>query len=327
MASLLLIGITDNARSVDAPVHAALEHCHKLALRCIEIFGGRTVGTTDAAQQIVAAFSSANTACRAAIVIREKTAALLPAGSSKPEIRIICLQGQEYLDSTAGNLRTDVRTPVAALMTSGTAGYMYIDADTLNALSPDLQRHFQPSVDKLGDGHFYRYQATGSEASATATDIAVSVANDYISCATRPEYLDQQAAAAFSSHPCKPAPMPQEARSTPLGASGGMQLHLYHAGKHISLKNDKLAFTIGRDRGCHLSIAGSNTSRLHAWIYADGGHFILRDQSTNGTFVKIGDMPEIPLHHQEISLHGQGVIGIAGSTQDATTLQIEFQIS
>lgn len=320
--SLLLIGIADKGRHADAPEHAALEHCRKLALRCIEIFGGRAVGTN--AAQIVAAFGSANTACRAAIVIREKTAALLPTDGSAPDIRIACLQGQEYFDRTADTLRTDTLAPIAAaLMADSDAGHMRIDANMLNALSPDLQRHFQPSADRPNDAlsancHFYRYQPAESEAAAATTDIAVPDASARMLSVTRPEYVAQQASAGLPPHPRKSTSTPEASR---------MRLRLYHAGAHVTLGSEKLAFTIGRDKNCHLPIAGANISRLHAWIYADAGHFILRDQSTNGTFVKIDNMPEIHLRHQEIPLYDQGVIGIAGSTQDATIPQIEFQVS
>lgn len=323
-ASLLLIGLADKADNADDAAQAAIERRRKLALRCIEVFGGSPLSAD--ATQIVATFNSANTGCRAAIAIREKTAALLPTNGVTPDIRIACIQAQKYLDGETGEALANTLVPiVTALMASDDAGHMRIDVDTLSALSPDLQRHFQVALegsDNLlpADRLFYRYQPVGSDEEEASTDIAVPVVgkmpvNDI-------KHRAQQAQSHLPRHSRKPRSAPEAPRP-----SGQARLYLYHAGAHFVLDGDKPAFTIGRDRGCHLPIAGANTSRLHAWIHTDGRHFILCDQSTNGIFIKMGNAPEIYLHHQEIILHDKGIIGIAGSTQDATIPQIEFQVS
>lgn len=314
--SLLLIGIDGDDCPADSAMQAAVAHCRRLTLRCIEIFGGHTPSPQSA--PIIAAFSSANTACRAALVIREKTAALLAAESGRttpaPGTPVICLQAREYVSWQTGSLLMDKLSPIIdALMKGEAAGRMHIDTDTLKALSPDLQRHFQPEVDapphRLPAGRrFYRYLAA-RDAEATETAAPAAQAASLV-VAAQPPRAQMPVPAAHDTQPADP-----------------IQLCLTHAGTRIVLDGDRQTFTIGRNRSCHLCLTGANISRLHAWIHAESGRFILLDQSTNGTFVKIGSAPEIYLHRQEIVLREAGLIGLAGSTKDPATPQIAFQVS
>ena len=313
--SLLLIGIDHGDCPTDSAMQAVIAHCRRLTLRCIEIFGGHTPSPQSA--PIIAAFSSANTACRAALVIREKTAALLAAesGRAAPGIPIICLQEREYVSMQTGSLVMEKLSPIIdALMTGEVAGRMHIDTDTLKALSPDLQRHFQPEVDapahRLPAGHrFYRYLAARD---ADATEMAAPAAYGHASLVPA------------AQPPRAQTPVPTIHDTQPTGPA---RLYLTHADTRIVLDGNQQTFTIGRNRSCHLCITGANISRLHAWIHEESGRFILLDQSTNGTFVKIGNAAEIYLHRQEIVLREAGLIGLAGSTKDPAIPQIAFQVS
>ena len=68
-----------------------------------------------------------------------------------------------------------------------------------------------------------------------------------------------------------------------------------------------------------LVVRGSRVSRIHAMIEWRHSRFVIIDMSTNGTFVKIGAAPETTLQHQELVLHGKGMIGLASSCRDPET--------
>ena len=92
------------------------------------------------------------------------------------------------------------------------------------------------------------------------------------------------------------------------------------------LEMESAEFTIGRDEKCNLVINGGRISRRHATIYSKNKQFILKDLSTNGTFVKIDTEPEIDLQRMHIALRGKGIISLANSAQNANGVQIEFEL-
>ncbi len=65
---------------------------------------------------------------------------------------------------------------------------------------------------------------------------------------------------------------------------------------------------VGRDKDCEVVITGENASRQHCSIERRRDKFILRDHSTNGTFVTVEGEPEFVLHREEYILRGHGWI-------------------
>jgi adenylate cyclase len=69
--------------------------------------------------------------------------------------------------------------------------------------------------------------------------------------------------------------------------------------------------TLGRSRANDLSINDSRVSRLHAAVEWIGGHFVLSDASSFGTWVYFGNQPEpVVLRRTECYLIGQGQIAL-----------------
>ena len=64
--------------------------------------------------------------------------------------------------------------------------------------------------------------------------------------------------------------------------------------------------TLGRDQQNDVVIADKMASRLHARIERRRDKFVLVDQSSNGTYVKIDDEPEMQLRREEMILRGRG---------------------
>jgi adenylate cyclase len=67
---------------------------------------------------------------------------------------------------------------------------------------------------------------------------------------------------------------------------------------------------IGRDASCGLVIASENVSRLHCTIVRRRDRFVLRDHSTNGTFVTVDGYGEILLQREDMALRRRGCLAL-----------------
>ena len=71
------------------------------------------------------------------------------------------------------------------------------------------------------------------------------------------------------------------------------------------------AITLGRSATADLLVNDSRVSRLHATIEWRGGHFVLADASSFGTWVYFANQPEpVVLRRTECYLVGQGQIAL-----------------
>ena len=80
---------------------------------------------------------------------------------------------------------------------------------------------------------------------------------------------------------------------------------------------------IGRDKECEVAVTGENASRRHCTIERRRDKFVLRDHSTNGTFVAIEGEAEIVLHREDYILRGHGWIA-CGEPRSQTDDAIEY---
>lgn len=81
---------------------------------------------------------------------------------------------------------------------------------------------------------------------------------------------------------------------------------------------------LGRDARCELVVASEMASRFHAIIAHKRGKFVLRDQSTNGTWVSMQGSPVMKLQREEIPLFGEGVISLGETVRDDGAHLIRF---
>jgi adenylate cyclase len=71
---------------------------------------------------------------------------------------------------------------------------------------------------------------------------------------------------------------------------------------------------IGRGEGNEVVVPTDNASRLHARVFCRDGHFFIKDQSTNGTFLMVdGTTREVRLRRGEAVLGERGWIGLGKS--------------
>ena len=92
------------------------------------------------------------------------------------------------------------------------------------------------------------------------------------------------------------------------------------------------AMTVGRESSSTIQIDNVMASRSHATIEIRWGEVVLKDHSTNGTYVQMLDPnsntpTETRLHRREIILTGSGTMGIGSTIEKAAPeCLIEFQI-
>jgi adenylate cyclase len=85
-------------------------------------------------------------------------------------------------------------------------------------------------------------------------------------------------------------------------------LWLKHNGQEHLVQQANAGIVLGRDAACQIVVADRMASRQHARIEWRRDKFFLVDQSTNGTFVAVGNEPQISLRREEVMLRGSGRI-------------------
>lgn len=96
----------------------------------------------------------------------------------------------------------------------------------------------------------------------------------------------------------------------------------------ICLSEELPCVMIGRESQCDLVIDSSYVSRFHVRIEYRRGRYVLVDQSTNGTFIRLDGDQDIFLRGEEMTLLGSGIISIGKvfDTDDAIHL-VHYRIS
>ena len=92
-------------------------------------------------------------------------------------------------------------------------------------------------------------------------------------------------------------------------------LRLNYQGKVLVRRRDTEFVTLGRDPSLDVVIDEPTASRRHCHIVRRAGQFILRDHSTNGTYVTIDGEGEVHLHVDTLVLHKTGWIALGLSAE------------
>jgi len=115
--------------------------------------------------------------------------------------------------------------------------------------------------------------------------------------------------------------IPDRVPPSPASRTGGAAIKLTYRGRELVAKN---TVYLGRDPGSTIQVADSMASRQHAKIELRAGRFVLVDQSSNGTFLTLGDAPEVRLKREEAMLRGVGVITFGRGAAEAGTEALRF---
>ena len=102
-------------------------------------------------------------------------------------------------------------------------------------------------------------------------------------------------------------------------------LRLTYRGRILERRREKDAVSIGRGEECGIVVADQNASRQHCTIERRQDIFVLRDHSTNGTFVTVQGDAEMAVRRSEVSLRRHGWIAF-GQPRGPGVEVVEFFI-
>jgi len=239
--------------------------------RCLELVGGVCAGhggrvVKTIGDEVMAVFPAVDQAAMAAAEMQARISELEPVGGTRLAIRVGFHVGPAI--EVSGDVFGD-SVNVAARMTALAKGQQVIlSAETAAALSPLLRARVR-EIDQL--------TVKGKQ-----QDIGIF------------ELIWQASEADLTSLSTRPMRR-REAR-----------ILLRHGAREIELGEVRSSVTLGRDQQNDVVIADKMASRMHARIERRRDKFVLVDQSSNGTYVRIDGEPEIQLRREEMILRNRG---------------------
>ena len=103
----------------------------------------------------------------------------------------------------------------------------------------------------------------------------------------------------------------------------GHKIRLLYRDREVVRRRDGVAVVIGREAGCGLVIDEDMASRRHCTVERRGDKFVLKDHSTNGTYITLEGDTELLLQREELTLRKHGWIAF-GQPRAGTTVVVEF---
>ncbi|MCP5230431.1 FHA domain-containing protein [Accumulibacter sp.] len=292
MLSVLVAAVAGSSKlsekSGGTEASRAVDRCRKRMARGVEGFRGRIVNSRR--DQLVALFDSADDACQAATAMQRRVIDLPPVAGIQLSIRVGFHHGRVREDDAG--LLGDGLSSAEALAALAREGQTLTSGETRELLSPQLQ----------------------------ATTRALEGLAEAVLPAERDvfEVLWLEAKAPSAGRKlAEPPPAPARER--------GLRLCLRYGGQVKLLDRNRPRLDMGRDAGCEITIRDRRASRNHATIERRGEHFVLRDFSTNGTFVTVNGENELFLRHEEFVLRGSGIIAFAASASGRSADIAEFE--
>ncbi|HXM83673.1 MAG TPA: adenylate/guanylate cyclase domain-containing protein [Burkholderiales bacterium] len=145
---------------------------------------------------------------------------------------------------------------------------------------------------------------------------------------TRPLYSIQVKGKADEVGLCEVMWRPVEDRTTvagyrPKARPAASVLRLKYRDQELTRRRDNDSVTLGREQGCGLVVADQKASRQHCTIERRLDKWVLRDHSTNGTYVTIEGDSEVLLQREDLTLRRHGWIAF-GQSRTAAAEVVEY---
>lgn len=106
----------------------------------------------------------------------------------------------------------------------------------------------------------------------------------------------------------------------------GNELVLSYRGQTHTVREPNIKVSLGRDDSCNVIVKNDFVSRQHATVEFKYGSFILSDHSSNGTYIRNGDVI-VRINREDTTLRGKGFISLGQPYADNPTDLIEFSIN
>lgn len=111
-------------------------------------------------------------------------------------------------------------------------------------------------------------------------------------------------------------------------APAAQTLVLRVADREVRLDGSDIEFVLGRDPSCGLVIDDPRASRFHATVELRRGRFVLRDHSTNGSFVHDdGRSRAAFIRREEWLLAGNGRLSLGRPIEDSALPAVEYRLT
>jgi len=257
--------------------------------KATEAQGGRVVKTIG--DEVMTVFSSADAAARAAIAM-QMGAEQLPAPAGAPEGTHLKLRigfhGGPVLQKE-DDVFGDTVNLAARLAGQAQGGQIILSRATAEALGPEL---------KAMARDLYGVQVKGKSEEVALSELVWKTDEDVTVLASLR------------------ASRPQAKASV---------LRLVYGGREIRRRRDNDAEVLGRDPECGVPVKDEMASRRHCTIERRKDKWVLKDHSTNGTYVTIEGDGELLLRREETVLRRHGWIA-CGQSRAGTAEVVEFFI-
>lgn len=290
MRSVVLAAVAGSSRLFEklggTEALRAVERCLKRMSRGIDGFHGRIVRT--GRHDLMAIFDNVNDACQAAIAMQRRIADLPPISGVQLAIRIGFHHGPVV--EAAGEFIGDSVNAAECLAGLAGGGQILTNHETRALLSPGLRETTRP--------------LTNGPAANRAGEQQIF------------EVL---------WHEQRAGPVPPVVEANSVAKERELRLCVRYGHSMKLLDKHRQSLHMGRDGDCEIIIRDRRASRQHALIEWRGEHFVLKDVSTNGTFVTVRGESELFVRHEEFVLRGSGVISFATSAGNPSADIAEFE--
>jgi adenylate cyclase len=267
----------------DTAAHNAIDACIGVMRRTTEMFGGRVVKTLG--DEILAVFGTPDAAAAAAAEMQAGIDAMLPIADRKLGLRIGFHAGPvlQEKDDVFG----DTVNLASRLVSQAVKNQIVLTSETAAQLGKQL--------------HAMTRDLYGIQVKGKSEDVAL--------CEFVWRKNDEDTTVLASGR--KPS------RRQPT------VLRLQYRNKEVVRRRDNDSVIIGRDNDCGIMVADHMASRRHCSIERRQDKWILKDHSTNGTFVTLEGDSELLLQREELILRKRGWITF-GQARAGTTEVVEF---
>jgi adenylate cyclase len=267
----------------DKVAHAAIGRCIDAMKHAAEAAGGRVVKTIG--DEVMAIFRMPDAAAAAAAEMQAAVDQMPIVAGAKLGLRI-GFHGGPVIQKD-NDVFGDTVNLAARLVATAVKGQIITSSETSKLLNPVIRTSMR---------ELYKIQVKGK-------------AEDVILCELIWRRSDED---------------------TTVFASGRMKaraassvLRLRYRGKELTRRRDNDSVDIGRDTDCGLAIADHMASRRHCTIERRHDKWLLKDHSTNGTYVTVEGDEELQLRREELTLRKHGWIA-CGQSRAGTQEVVEF---
>jgi adenylate cyclase len=295
-ACVLLAGICGTSRLIGklgaAEAKRAIDRYLNRVERACTGFKGQVVKTVG--DELLAVFDATESALHAATEMQQRVESLPPVSGISLALRVACHSGPL---ASADDPWTDLADTATALATHARPGQILVTAPAVAELPQAMrnltaERELPPSADgKMLRASEYRWNRGAEEQNPQPPEAPAMPVDPVAPCVTN-----------------KP---------------DNVQLRLRYGEQELLLDTDRPSAILGRDLKADVVIRDPRASRHHGRIERRYDHFVLIDQSTNGTYVTLRGETGVLLRQEEAVLRDHGRINFGHAGDDGEHLEFE----